>query len=845
MSLRMRSLGLFAAFASVYACDNANVVARRVVAPTDGGAAGVTTSGGAPSSGGKAGAGGRASSGGNAGADEGGEAGVAGGAGTDVGGSSGTGTGGNTAAGSSGSAGAGGSAASSAGTDSSGGDGNATAGGEGGSGGVEPPPSPVCDDGNACTLDAFVNGACTNEPLSDGTRCDDADLCTLGDRCVSGQCVSGTRATGPGTLVGHAETYGTGLAFSSTPIVTPGDNRFVFIDRVSANNHVTLAEATGGGLLKRSELNLTVDEMYPAIGAAWGDLVAMIDGASSIILFGGRELQLLSIAGGTVTERGRLTLPGSAMASLAGRGDRLFICYNSQFLGDPEPSGSVAWIDVSDPDAPAQVTSTSFGDPNTCGSLVVSDDGNRVYVNTTTGVRRADLSEGGNTLVFEDPFIVPSGLHLRGNRLLARADADLRLFDEASQTELARFSVPGASAAGLGEQGIFVQGSRAAAQGGTEHFAAYYDFSGSLIDERTLGGTPYVSTATSQRAVLGAQFAFAPLNGRMFELTGDAMVDVMTPELGNPSYLFASDAGIQARSHLSSHLIDVADPTNPKLVAGGPHFAQNGINLDVSVTPLGLIPNVGSEGTGWDGPNLVTQSVAHYRDRLVAPLVTVGSEERLVPAGGAIELPGGEAVLQLAGDFLYRAELDSTRRLVRFKRWLVGDLRSGVNSPSLELELEVPELAYLLVFDVDPVARVALVSVDQTLFRIDLTTDPPVVATLRTATATQRVRVRGSQAVTADYEGITFIDLDSREEQRLPVSLLPAGTQNGFLAYDGRVAYLSRGTHVVAVRRGALPEESVIGTFTLPHVPLSLLELDGVLAAGSRAGMITFTPPCE
>ncbi|MGM0578259.1 MAG: hypothetical protein ACQEXJ_21225 [Myxococcota bacterium] len=45
-----------------------------------------------------------------------------------------------------------------------------------------------CDDGNPCTEDACVSGACRHSNASLGTSCDDGNPCTVGDTCNLGRC---------------------------------------------------------------------------------------------------------------------------------------------------------------------------------------------------------------------------------------------------------------------------------------------------------------------------------------------------------------------------------------------------------------------------------------------------------------------------------------------------------------------------------------------------------------------------------------------------------------------------------------------------------------------------------
>ena len=46
----------------------------------------------------------------------------------------------------------------------------------------------ICDDGNPCTFDVFVDPNCFFLPEPDGTLCDDGLFCTGEDRCFDGQC---------------------------------------------------------------------------------------------------------------------------------------------------------------------------------------------------------------------------------------------------------------------------------------------------------------------------------------------------------------------------------------------------------------------------------------------------------------------------------------------------------------------------------------------------------------------------------------------------------------------------------------------------------------------------------
>jgi hypothetical protein len=55
-------------------------------------------------------------------------------------------------------------------------------------------PDLCADDGNSCTADVCVTGACQHPSLPDGTKCLDANGCTAGETCTGGACGGGVTA---------------------------------------------------------------------------------------------------------------------------------------------------------------------------------------------------------------------------------------------------------------------------------------------------------------------------------------------------------------------------------------------------------------------------------------------------------------------------------------------------------------------------------------------------------------------------------------------------------------------------------------------------------------------------
>ncbi|MBP7746381.1 MAG: lamin tail domain-containing protein [Phycisphaerae bacterium] len=106
-----------------------------------------------------------------------------------------------------------------------------------------------CDDGNPCNVDACTAGACTHVAGNNGAVCNDGWDCTINDTCVAGACVgtescppgqscsptTGECVAGPQTLTfqqgvngysGTADTYidaALGSQATTTPIVIDGD----------------------------------------------------------------------------------------------------------------------------------------------------------------------------------------------------------------------------------------------------------------------------------------------------------------------------------------------------------------------------------------------------------------------------------------------------------------------------------------------------------------------------------------------------------------------------------------------------------------------------------------------
>ena len=739
-----------------------------------------------------------------------------------------------------------------AGAPGEGGDAGAANGGAGG----EPPPGPVCDDGNPCTLDSFEAAGCQHTPAPDGQLCEDGSFCTLGDRCVAGACVPGAQQNGPGGALGNLETYGAQVAISV------GDKRFAFVDAPALPARLTFAEVDDAGVLQtRDHIDLAEAVGYSYIGAGWDDVIVVADGDTSFGLGGpSRNLQLFSIeANGSITPHTIVPItPGAqnipANSSMVGRGSRLFICHNWSFFS--APAGTLMWWDVSDLDAPVLVAQGSTN--GQCGSIAASEDGERVYVNTINGVIWTDLSTwiSGNLTFAADPLTpVEGGLSLLGDRLIARSGEEIRVFDESDHSLLASFTVKGANGAALMDAGIFVEADGSTASG-TENSAALYDLSGNTLHALSVSKLAYARDIASQRIVASDGYAIDGLTHQMYAVSANGFAVVEQPQVGGLGWAFPGTDALHTRGYLAAHRIDVSDPVTPTILAGGPtREPLLGIKLDVSLTPASLISETDPGPRWYSGPDPAMVGVDPLLGHATQTLVqTVGADDNEhFYDGDSFALPGGSATLLSAGDFVYRAAYAAASG-VHFQRWQVSDLRAGITAPALDLDFEAPAGAMgtpAVRFDVDANSRSAVVTAlwasagvtAGRLYWLDLATDPPSVVETANGNAAN-VRIRGDHLVYAENTpGGSKLHFRTRGSDADP-NLEVADRIVRLLAFDGTTAYYAMDNALQAVTNGPA---GPVTTLNLPMrgTPSSLVAAPSSLVATSGWQLLTLAPVCN
>ncbi|MGC4093705.1 MAG: hypothetical protein QM756_38555 [Polyangiaceae bacterium] len=721
-------------------------------------------------------------------------------------------------------------------------------GGEGGAeasgGSAGSAPVLDCDDRNVCTRDFALSGACQHEAVPDGAACDDHDFCTLGDRCEKAKCASGTTQTGAGELLGRLPAFGSGTSISF------GDDRLLFFDRIEyADGHLTLARVENQSVKRLSSLDVSNTPWTPVF-AAWENLVALSDGSSSVTLNGPpRGLRLFSVERGTLRERGKVDLPGAvgpAIATLAGGGKRAFMCANYSFLFSPV-QGTVHWFDVSNPDAPSLVASAELELGTACGSLATSALGERVYVNTVSGVRWADLSKwsGGTSFEFEPNLVVAenSGLSLRNGRLLARSVDTVRVFDEATLTQQSSFSAAGARGATLTGDYVFSFGQSA---DNHELYVALQDLQGALLEQRTIATFPYTVNFSGVRAVAGARVGVSPFGGRLWGLGANGFTPIEQHEMARPEQLRADGAGVHARSRTHWNRLDVSDPANPRWAAGGPHGSTDfGMRLDGASEPRTLVGDSAPDFLQNVRLANVQVGYGHGSETLIERVSTDAEEhpQHL----GSVSLPGGNAKLASIGDSIYRVQSLSPN--VRFERFRLADLEARVTTPSFQITLPTTDTAYPILFDVDPDAARAVVAYGfrdpdsgpmAKLSVLDLSgAEPRLIDDVQTQQAAHDVLLRGDQLVYHTIDSLIFRRVGGGETRRQAFE--EYGVE-ALLGFDGKVVYFSESEHLRAVSTTSdalLIDQPVHGTLT------SLVETPTALVASSPREVLTLAPACR
>ena len=694
--------------------------------------------------------------------------------------------------------------------------------------GDDGPTAPAwCDDHNACTDDRVEDGVCRFVPAEDGRPCDDGDLCTLGDHCVAGQCMAGTRSSGPLAAEGTLSS----LAGGGLGVV--GD-RYLVATGPPWNAHLQLAERRGADLAVVASWRGTLFDVY--LNASDDLIVRTLSDGSAVI--GGRgERSLAIFATPSLDERSVIALDGQLDAVTA-VGSRIWACTRDFATGN-----EVELVDASDPDAPVLVGALSLQTP--CGSIAASADGHRIYIGAADGVRYVDatpLDTGGNPTL-ADVFAPPAVVGSSPPYLLLRDPAGVHVVlesDHSAVTSITESGVLGVSRLG---STLVVEGWRDTA-GGMEAFVALHDLQRGLrVDEVVLRrvsfhgdvGPGFSNALTGDGATLVTH-----LDQRAFDLSSGRLDELRVPALTPFSQLGLDGLSVRANGFASTAVVSVDDPTTPLVVGGGPYGRPSKFepSLDETTPATRLLFGVRDGAPGQASivsvePSPLPAEWWHLDD---AGHARVTGTFALPIRGPARVLVAGGSLYGMQGSTLEGWSLDGLGR--------AGELAA----PAFSLTL--PSTGAWIAFDVDARSGTAVVAIDSTLYWVDLAATPPaVVDTTMFDGAAREIRVAGSRAVISNGD-----DLISLERGTGFVSRATPPSEafiEHLLAFDGRTIYYA--AHFFAA--GSPPDglgAAAFGDPAEPPPPVALddtaqmlIEASGALVVGLPGELVTVRPACE
>ncbi|MEM1414640.1 MAG: hypothetical protein AAGH15_07060 [Myxococcota bacterium] len=408
---------------------------------------------------------------------------------------------------------------------------------------------PLCDDGNPCTRDRLVAGACEHTPLADGTACDDGDRCTHADVCGAGVCVGQAGAEGPAEVLASVEPRfrGQGTAV--------GGGRFLFIDRAASPVTLVLARAETSGFT-------SLDEAPAPMGAR---LVESL----------GPDLAVVQTqAGGQIVElRGdRLRLRGTFAANgapieVAYDGDRLWVCsavdwlttelreFDARDLGDLVDAGVV---------------------PESCQSLTVATTGAGAYFTTSFDEVFRLVPRAGLPARAESIGESAQAVHAFRGALTLTTSRGVRVLHEVGFVPFAHFEADPSEwvrSARVTPRGLDVlvsgaSGLRLEVYAIDEGATPVLSLRGSeVIERRTLLNGRASGWASHEEGLRIVE------TGRAFLLGDDPpfLREVQDPDVSWPSGLRVVGAEARLRNAQRAVRIDLSDPANPVSLAGGAH----------------------------------------------------------------------------------------------------------------------------------------------------------------------------------------------------------------------------------------------------------------------------------
>lgn len=247
------------------------------------------------------------------------------------------------------------------------------------------PNCPSCDDHDDCTLDLVDDRCvCTHRAAADETPCNDGNVCTANDFCQQSMC-KGTAIQSSSAIVGQLKSYGYAPGLQ-TLVAFPSEERAVF----AQGRRLTLIGLEGDRASLLHDIAMGPTVTADAIGAmVWVNrprtfLIPMLDHHLAIASVD-RGIDLFDLAGDKLTPTERYGFgPGQWQIKAAtGRGSRLYACTAHELEAWSVDAATSMIHRASELALPAQ---------HACLGLSLSPDGATLYAATDSGLVRIDIS---------------------------------------------------------------------------------------------------------------------------------------------------------------------------------------------------------------------------------------------------------------------------------------------------------------------------------------------------------------------------------------------------------------------------------------------------------------------
>lgn len=412
----------------------------------------------------------------------------------------------------------------------------------------------ACDDGDPCTDDRIVAGACLHEPIADGSPCDDGDPCTHADVCQVGACRGVAGADGPPRVLSTSRPRfrGTGRAV--------GSSRYLFATRRgpgSGRTFVVLTRAGADGFDVLDELQVSeVPRDFISLGP---DLAAGLTQSGA---------QFLDLSGDRLRLRGRAQT-GAPPNSGAFRSGRLFLCVARDQLARE------LWeFDAADLDAPLSLgTNPGAGG---CLSVASASLGDGAYATVFPSRLIRLVPRPTQTSVVEDLSLAADAVHANAGFLtLATGASGVRLVDEQDLSEVGSV------------QGAWVRSARYTSRG-LEVYIQETDTLELIVYDVEVGGSPALRPIAREpiatgTAIRGSATGWGSHNEglRIAEINKVFLLndrppflrEIQDPDSSWPGAMYVRGSDIFLRDDQRAVRIDASDPTAPRSIAGGLHGA--------------------------------------------------------------------------------------------------------------------------------------------------------------------------------------------------------------------------------------------------------------------------------